>query len=252
MYTLHIINKDRNVCVNSNIIEWDIKSGNTSMMYHYDLAPKPIIDKLAALPKKDRVVAIGKLMKKDKDFSKNLEKSFNNIIKEFLEINKIPNENIISIKRDAVYVLNWDIEFSDFGEFVHFIPKNKYVGWFHVNPFEFYFREDGIDVKGMNDTILPLHNDGMLSFIQELFNVCRSSNMNKGSINEFLSEFTRHYKGKQLINDYYREFNSESLYRFNFPEGMLQMDSVSDDDLEFLDISYNYKTLVLPLIRELC
>ena len=245
------INKNRTMCVNSSIVEWDIHSGNTSMMYHYNLAPKPVIDKLAAMNKQDRVVAIGKLMKKDKEFSKKLEASFNSIAQDFVEINEIPRENIISIKRDAVYVLNRDIKFSTFGQYVEFVPKNQYTGWLYIKPYEFYFKDDStIDVKGLSDNLIPKHEHGMLAFLSDLFDTCRASNMGKGDINQFMAEFSENYKFRRLKDDFYREFNQKSLYRLVYPDiGEMLTESFPERDLEYVDISYNYLNIIIKAIK---
>lgn len=246
------INKDRAMIVNSTITEWDIRSGNTSMMYHYKLAPKEVIDKLADLPKDKRVVSIGKLMKKDKTFSKKLEECFNNTVQEFVDINGIPKENIISIKRDAVYVLNHHIQISSLGEYVEFIPKNVYSGWMFIKPmFEFYYNPGSIDCKGLKDELIPLHKDGIISFINDIFEIASSTNKDEYRINQYFAEFCRLYKEKKLADDYYREFNTESMYRLIYPEGTMLVDDITDDDLMYLDVSYNY-SLILSCMRELC
>lgn len=246
------VNKDRSMVVNGKIVEWDIKSGNTSMMYTYKMFPKKVIDAIHILSKQKRVVAIGKLMKKNKEFSKQLEQAFNSTIQQFVTINDIPKENIISIKRDAVYVLNHDIKYPTIGEYIEFVPKNTYDGWMYLSPFEFYHATDHIDVKGLNDEFLPLHENGILDFINELFITCASTNKDPGRINEFLADFVKHYKNKELIDDYYREFSNDSQYRLQYPEGDLLVESLAPGDLEYLDISYNYIKIIMPIIRELC
>ena len=62
-------NRDYPFIHNNEIIEWDIKSANTSLMRYYNLQPNKVIDKLASMPKSQREISVGKLMKKDKEFA---------------------------------------------------------------------------------------------------------------------------------------------------------------------------------------
>ena len=62
-------NRDYPFIYNNEIIEWDIKSANTSLMSYYNLQPDKVIQKLASMTKSQREISVGKLMKKDKEFS---------------------------------------------------------------------------------------------------------------------------------------------------------------------------------------
>ena len=70
-------NRDYPFIHNNEIIEWDIKSANTSLMRYYNLQPNKVIDKLASMPKSQREISVGKLMKNDNEFAKDVEASFN-------------------------------------------------------------------------------------------------------------------------------------------------------------------------------
>ena len=65
-------NPDFDKVINSRVIEWDIKSGNTSIMRAFKLCPLERIEELEGMKKQDRVIAVGNMMK-DPDFSKKLE-----------------------------------------------------------------------------------------------------------------------------------------------------------------------------------
>ena len=91
-------NRDYPFIYNNEIIEWDIKSANTSLMSYYNLQPEKVIQKLASMAKFQREIAVGKLMKKDKEFSRNLEESFNKIIQEFMDANELSWDDIVSVK----------------------------------------------------------------------------------------------------------------------------------------------------------
>ena len=75
--------------VNSLITEYDIKSGNTSIMRTYQLADSDTISKLEKLPKGERVRQVGLMQRDDKEFAKKLEASFNDAVDKFLKANEL-------------------------------------------------------------------------------------------------------------------------------------------------------------------
>jgi hypothetical protein len=68
---------------------------------------------------------------------------------------------------------------------------------------------------------------------------------------EYLQEIRQCYVSLDLSHTYYRELNSIHEYKLKqkIGGGDVYYEYVSDDDLEQLDIMYNYETFLLPLIR---
>lgn len=236
-------NKDYPFIHNNEIIEWDIKSANTSLMSYYNLQPEKVIQKLASMVKSQREIAVGKLMRKDKEFAKSLEESFNKIIQEFMDSNQLTWDDIVSVKKDAVFVKNHAIRQSDFGD-VHFIPKNQYKHVLILPKYEIYISDQKTDVKGIPDEKLPLHEEGILDFIKTAMNTADDFIQ----LQKFFKEYVSAYKRKELDFDAYREFNSDSLFRIGGEYPMLS-DTMIEDDMEWLDISYNYINIVIPTIQ---
>lgn len=247
-------NTNRNFIVNSDIVEWDIHSANLSLIKTYHLLNEDKISKLEDLKKKDRVVSVGLEMQKDKDFSKKLESHFNLIIKEFIETNKLDQDyDITSIKRDAAFVVNRKIKKHQFGEYINFIPKNHYHAYLYIKPYEFYFKKDHmVDVKGLRDEVLSLHENGILSLLTDVINIAEESGMNTKKINHYLSDYVNAYKNRELDFDMYREFNNESKFKYNMMGNEMLLEDIDDDLINKIDISYNYLHIILPLIQILC
>ena len=132
--------------LNSSITGFDVKSANTSLVGYYGLASDNIISKLEKLPKEKREVAVGLLCQKDKQLSKNLNDAFDEIVKEFIIVNHLDDAEILTIKKDAVFVINRDDIKNDFGPVV-FVPKNRYTDFMKIGNFEFYLNENVTDVK---------------------------------------------------------------------------------------------------------
>lgn len=236
-------NRDYPFIHNNEVIEWDIKSANTSLMSYYQLQPNTVVDKLASMAKSQREIAVGKLMRKDKEFSKALEESFNKIVDEFMEANNLTWDDIVSVKKDAVFVKNHRISKHDFGA-VHFIPKNQYKHVLLLPKYEIYISNEDIDVKGIPNEKLYLHKDGMLEFIKTALDTADDFI----TMQKFFKAYVQAYKRKELEFDAYREFNPDSLFTIGgeFP---MRTDSMIEDDMEFLDISYNYINVIMPTIQ---
>lgn len=244
------LNPYKSLCINSEIIEYDIKSANLSIIKEYKLLSQDIIDKIEKMNKNDRVIFVGKIMGKDKNFAKTLEKKFNDIIDEFIELNHLDKElDVISIKRDAVFVINKNISHTKFGEHINFIRKNVYTAYMYLKPYEFYINNDKIDVKGLNDQLYNLHKNGILDLIREFIELCASTNMNKSLINRYLKSLVVDYKNRNLCFDYYREFNQTSKYRYIIDDEVMLVDSINERSLNRIDISYNYINIIIPMIR---
>ena len=228
---------------NNDVVEWDIHSANTSLMSYYNLQPEKVIHKILGMAKSQRVIAVGKLMRKDREFAKNLEQSFNKIVQEFMDTNQLTWDDIVSVKKDAVFVKNHKITQSDFGD-VHFIPKNQYKHVLLLPKYEFYLSDKAIDVKGIPDEKLPLHENGMLYFVRNVMSLAS----NPMKLHSFFREYVEAYKQKELDYDAYREFNSDSLFKI-LGEYPMDSETLLDDEIDDLDISFNYMNVVLPTIQ---
>ncbi len=242
---MQVTNRDYPFIVNSDVVEWDIRSANVSLMEYYQLAEPELIRRISKLPKQKREEAVGRLHLKRKGFGKSLEQGFNNIVEEFMTANGLTMDDIVSIKKDAVFVKNHAIKQSKFGDCVEFRPKGHYRHVLLLPRYEVYLSDTVTDVKGISDDKLALHIDGMLSFIREvMYSAHDWTRMNK-----FLKEFVNAYKKKELEFPMYREFTSDAIYRLHSMGHELLLDEIDEDDIPDLDIGFNYEHVVIPTIQ---
>lgn len=245
-------NPDIVLIINSRITEYDIKSGNTSIMKAFNLASPKRIAEIESMKKEDRVVAVGN-MSKNPEFSKALEDGFNQVVREFCEANDIHTaDDVVDIYRDAVFVIVKQPKITTIQNVCHFIPKNEYEGYIRCKNIEFFIGKDKIDVKGLNDSDVEKHKDGMLALIRKIYDVCVEVNMDATKINLFMKSVIKQYTDLDFINDVYREFNNSSKYKVSYGDNTFLMDHITDADLDHLDISYNYLNILIPLIKVLC
>lgn len=246
--------------VNSSIVEWDIRRAGLNLLREYQLLPQEKIDSLCELEKREADIKIGKLQINDKVFSSSLEQAFTDIMNQFMEENDIdPDYDTLSIKKDACFIINRRIKKDSFGEFIRFIPKNEYHAYLRIQNFEFYFgKGERIDIKGLCGDkarlmeIMSLHENGILNFLLNVVHISESTGMNQKKLNQFLHSFVEMYKRRELDFEYYREFTPESKYRYQFLGGEMMTENIDEQMFDKVNIEWNYKHLILPLINIVC
>lgn len=248
------LNPSKSILVNSQIIEWDIHSANVSIMRGYNLASETKIAKIEKLDKKKRVITVGQIMRDDPAFSKALEESFNDIVDTFMLENDLDkDDDVLSIKRDAVFVINKSVKTNSFkNNAINFVNKNQYHAFLYLRPFEFYFGPDKIDVKGLPDENILLHENGILRLLKDIIEICETSNFNRVKASKYMRDFVEAYKRRELDFDFYREFSQESKFAYYAYEEKILTESCTLDMLQQIDIESNYKNIILPLIRLVC
>ena len=251
------INKNRPFIINSEIIEWDIKSANLSLIKEFSLLSDKEISRIPTDNKEKREKHVGILMKNNKEFNKALENKFDDVINTFMELNSLDKDyDILSIKKDAVFVTSKIIKVNQIGNHILFVPKNTYHAYIQLQNSEFYFKKNKIEVKGISknfdEILLPLHKDGILYLLNEVINICENTNMDSIRINSFMKDFVEKYKKKELDFDFYREFNQSSKFRCNMYGNEILFDNIDESLIDVVNIEYNYINIILPLIRILC
>ena len=239
--------------VSKKIIEYDIKNAGFNLSKYYRLLPDDKLRYLETLNKHDRTIQIGIYMRNDREFNKQLTKSFKRMRKKFFEANELEDKDIVSIKKDAIFVVGKKCKNVKF-ENVEFVEKNVYSSFHKFGNIELYYngKENKIDVKGINNDLLYQH-ESFLNILKRIFKLLEQ-NDDSGFI-KFMKRFTDDYKNKRLNYNYYREFNSNSgftlvrksnSYMKNYCISLDGMDESLDKDL---DISYNYITYILPILQ---
>lgn len=242
------LNKDINYLINEEIIEYDMKSAGYNLSRHFKLLPPHVLAKLEGMEKKQRQMELGWIQKRDKAFAKDLSAAFAEGRKLFYEANDLSEDNILSIKKDAIFVTK-RCEHLAFGEHLVFQPKNEYTSYYYMGGIEFYYHStlDQLDVKGLGDEGEDLHADFMLGFLMSMFYRNETSTDTQKNI-KFLLSFADHYRNRRLECGYYRELNRASMYKL---QRTLQGELVGVghiDSPKLLDIHYNYMNFVVPLI----
>lgn len=247
---------------NASIQEWDIAHGNTSIMEAYHLVSQDIIDELNSLDKKQRVIRVGILQTKIPDLKTQMEDAFDDAINEFLKANHLEkDDDVLSIDRDAVHVINANVKVTNFKGAITFRPKHDYNAFIRIGGTEFYQDANGSiatrgfmgdqtdDKKALRDHVYAKLEGGTFAFIKELFEVSASCNMRREPIFKFLKEFCTLYKDRALDKEYYREFKTDPQFRVVYGGMETMEDEITDSMVDDLNISHNYINLIIPAIQ---
>jgi len=243
-------NKAIQYIAGEGVIEYDIRSAGFNICKQFGLLPEEKIRELEELDKKERHVAIGKLQREDKTLSEKLKEGFAKCREAFFRYNNVTDDDILSIKKDAIFIIGKRYEHLRFGKYIEFVPKHTFHSYIYLNDCEFYIGEDELACKGIKDELLPLHRDYMLDLITEYVNLLRLSNTSKQL--EFIKEVAVAYRNKKLESGYYRELNNQSLFRPIARIAIMENTLGYTDfnlDLKYLDISYNYTHYIIPMYQ---
>lgn len=246
------VNKDIECIIDIPIIEYDIKQAGYNLTKYYKLLPEDKIKELSSLSKENKRIKLGIFQRNNDVFKESLKKAFVNIRKEFFEANNIYPEEVISIKKDALFITR-QLQNTEFGN-VEFVKKNKYTSYYNLNKLELYYnsKTKKLDAKGISDDLLDTHKGYLMEFLADIFDMNEKDPSMETSA-KFLVEFANEYKNRELPIEFYREFNRTCKYKTNITlmNMNVHLDRLTEesDFINNLDISYNYKNIIMPLIR---
>ena len=113
--------------ITNRIYEYDIKAANISALSQEGF-DSDMLHKLAMLDKKDREVAVGKMIRQDKRVGEIIKKQIKRARENLFRSNGLQDKDIVSIKNDAVFVLGRALNYTRFGE-MEFKLKNQYAAF---------------------------------------------------------------------------------------------------------------------------
>ena len=233
--------------INNFIREYDLSAANINALYSEGIINIDEYNKFMDMPKHIREVKIG-IMSRDKAVYNAIKNGIIKAKKELFLANNIQDHEVVSIKNDAVFVLGRKLQYTQFGNY-NFKLKNEYTVFMKLQDLEIYYGDsilpDGsvdvnVDIKGIDDSKIPLHENGMLGLICEICFMLQRYDPKETL--EVLMDFYRKFLLKELHIDYYREFNSRSGYIFMAPVGAYSLDYIHNPNqhlMSKLDINRN-------------
>lgn len=234
----------------SIIREYDMKEAGFNLIKEYGLLKQSKIKYLEEnFTKQERTIEIGKLQCDNGIFTRNLMDAFKKARLIFCEQNELENEDILSVKKDAIFVIKKPCRNLKVGKNIEFSMKNRYSSYCCLNKIEFYYSvwTDSFDIKGAADKEHPL-----LKHICSIIKLNEKAS-NKELIFRSLQKLRLEYLERKLPIEFYREINPNKAFRLkdSYTKYLLYLDEIDDELLDKIDISYNYMNFIVPLISTL-
>ena len=230
------------------IYEYDIEKANISILYSYNVISKEQYDYYYNLPKKEREVSIGLLIRNNPDISSILKSGITEARRLFFLLLQLYDENVLYIDNDSITIISnnpYPDQYIQISDIVRFKLKNIYTSYYKLYNIDFLYYNDSYKenyrLKNTNqDKLTKLHKDYFLDFLLAVA-YDGQFNMNKLSIVMMIKNFYLQYTKRLLPIEYYREFNSTSRYKIidisNYSD--YYIDAIDQVYYNYIDISYN-------------
>ena len=238
--------------INSYIREYDMKKSNISILYDKGIINLDKFIELNNAPRQFRQVYIGKMILAKPEIQEILNKGVIEYKEKLFKANNIKDYQVLTIKNDAVFIIDKVLQNTKFGN-IEFINKNTYTSFYRLgtkNKKELYYyyssvsAEEILDVKGISDDLLFLHEEYLIEFFKTLFCTAQTETM-KECI-ELMTSFIEQYKQLELDVDYYRNFDSSCMYDL-LPTrvlGSMKIPFINDCQKYSININCNLKILL--------
>ena len=233
---------------NIRITEYDMKEGGYSILREGKYLSNSELQTLESMSKKDRTIAIGKMIKEKPQLGRQLMDGFIEARQAFFEYNDIQDGDIVSIKKDAIFTTKTCRE-TKFGDYIEFRPKNSYIFYANILGKEFYYDpiKDILDVKGYNKDAVEHHMNYLMKDCKKIFSkILNNVDDYVDDLIYLKSEFTEF----ELPVGYYKDlvFNSYIINTYN--DNLMEIDSIDESMMKYC-IHNNNLNLILGLLSVL-
>lgn len=237
-------NNNYNYLKNVSITEYDMKSGGLNILREKGFISDDEAEKLELLDKSKKNIAIGKLEISNKELRISLNNGFKEYVTQFITDNKIPIESILTIKKDAVFLINQNPTKLKFGRFIEFRPKNIYTSYCCLNNKEFYYNGalNILDVKGFGLDIAEKSANGVLKDIKSFMRM--NEKFDYMIVFNALKEYRSNYLNLKLPVESYRDLDTGT---FKYKGHNLEI--ISEKYLNDIDINDTFIKYINEFIK---
>lgn len=235
----------------SNYIrEYDLSKANINILYSKGAIDTSMYNRLMVASREERQITIGLLELRNRELINVKADGIIEAKKMLFEANNIEDSDILSIKNDAVFVINKVLRYTKFGNYIDFKLKNTFMNFVYLGGIEVYYGYnkisgiENIQTKGLGKKAY-LHKDFMIDFIIYIISEIEVGNI--ASAVSCYTDFFNDYINGKLDIGYYREFNSESMYSIiNSPYKVFHADNDEFTKTHVINMNYN-----MNILREL-
>lgn len=232
---------------NQYIREYDMSKANISILAEKGVITRNSYIQLYNSDRMYRQIYIGKMIKMNPQIQEVLNEGIIEYKQKLFEYNGILDNDIVSIKNDAVFILNKAPTVLNFDNVISFVHKNTYTSFMKLYSMEVYYGSDMnsevIDVKGIKDEDLELYH---LDFLEIIINFFRNIQRYGAEVAlQYITSVIHNYVSLELPINTYRRFRSSNDFIFNghtVSYGVSQLDDTLENK-KLIDISYNFGLL---------
>lgn len=238
----------------SFIREYDISKADISIFLSKGVITQEQYNFLYRIPGLARNIQMGILQQEQPELKKVYSSGIEDIRRQFFEVNDIQDQDVLSIKNDAIFLINKIPSVTSFNG-VTLKNKNTYTSFYKLprrfNK-EFYYYLDRInnieilDIKGMGEKEQQLHVNHMTEFLLVLFNSIELFPLDDAI--QLLQTFYNRYINRELDIGYYRRYDQISGYDIIMNTPILKdrynLKHLSPEHREMIDISYNVQMII--------
>lgn len=231
--------------INTYIREYDLSKANINTLLYQKRITKKQYDQLYNMDKQNREVLIGLMIRDDYSIYTDIRDGIIEAKRKLFYSNKLEDYDIVAIKNDAVFILSKPLEFTMFQPF-DFRIKNEYTMYMQLAELEVYYSDSidengnvsyNIDVKGMSDDKLALHETGMLSLICDICYRLQREHISK--VLSYLTSIYDKFIQRQLPLVFYRSFDPFSLYTIHTKYRAYSVMDLDNSYINIVDIGRN-------------
>lgn len=232
--------------VNTYIREYDLSKANINSLLYTGRITQEEHTQYLSMPKQDREIKIGLWIKKDPSVYKDIQKGIIEAKRRLVHANDLEDFDVVSVKNDAMFIVGKELHETVFPPF-EFKVKNCYTVYLQLQELEIYYGDyvdpnsgliqTNIDVKGMSDESLLLHQGGMFDFICD---ICYK--LQREDIKEVMSWMSNMYTAfiqRTLPKNFYRTFDSFSGYQINSFIRTWFLPDIEENMIPAVDINRN-------------
>lgn len=240
LYMKHnYINKHIEIIRDVKIREYDIKSAGLNILYNRGYVDKEDYEELLSIPKLERNVIIGKWLRDNPEINAVMMDEFVRIRKILFEINEIDDDEILSIKKDAIFIVDRELTELKFENY-EFTCREEFTDYIFLDKKEYYYNKytDKLEVKGFPKEVKDFQQNYFFKLIRDLLRLGKD----KKAIFKILIEFKTDFLERTLPKQYYRSI-STNLYPFKLATLTRYMTEIPDSLINEIDISANLQYL---------
>ena len=238
------------------ITEVDMADAGMTVVREERLLDAATVARLEALPKAERAVAVGRLSRdraaagRGASVSERITDGIRRRVEEMLELNEVPADRILSVKRDAVFVLGPPPGRLTLPGGAHFRLKSSYTAFALLGRIELYGvpRRGSCDLKGVPAEKRALHLPYCPQVVLDVLGMVERGDRDGAA--GTLRQFREDYVGRRLPAGFYRELNADSAFCVAAGGARFLVAGTGEDiPRTELEIGHNLRNVIVPLAR---